>query len=201
MNTRNRNRLVLVLIFVMFLVPVLAAVLLQPERFGRDPVDTVNRGALVQPPVPLALEPVRLVDGTPAAGRFEGRWLLLHLLPSPCDDTCRQTITDLRQIHIGTGRHREDVALLLVGDADNASMAADIYDQLHLADTGQAGFVASMTTAALASGTPNDAALAALAGTTFIADPEGNLMLRYAPGYDRGDLNKDLKKLLKWSGR
>ncbi len=39
------------------------------------------------------------------------------------------------------------------------------------------------------------------AGTTFIADPEGNLMLHYAPGYARDDLNKDLKKLLKWSGR
>jgi hypothetical protein len=26
-------------------------------------------------------------------------------------------------------------------------------------------------------------------------------MLHYAPGYDRGDLNKDLTKLLKWSGR
>lgn len=201
MNTRNRNRAVLVLIFVMFLVPVVAAVLLQPERLGRDPVDTVNRGALVQPPVPLALEPVTLVDGTPAAGRFDGRWLLLHLLPAPCDDACRQTVIDLRQIHIGTGRHREDVALLLVGDADNALMAAGIYDQLHLADTGDAGFVASMTNAAVASGAPTGEALAALAGTTFIADPEGNLMLRYAPGYDRGDLNKDLKKLLKWSGR
>lgn len=201
MNTRNRNRLVLVLIFVMFLVPVVAAVLLQPERFGRDPVDTVNRGALVQPPVPLALEPVRLVDGTAAAGRFDGRWLLLHLLPAPCDDACRQAVTDLRQIHIGTGRHREDVAVLLVGDADNATMTAGIYEQLHLADTADARFVASMTTAAAASGAAAGATLDELSGTTFIADPEGNLMLRYAPGYDRGDLNKDLKKLLKWSGR
>ena len=38
-------------------------------------------------------------------------------------------------------------------------------------------------------------------GTTFIRDPEGFLMLHYAPGYDRGDLNTDLTKLLKWSGR
>jgi hypothetical protein len=190
-----------VLIFLMFLVPLVTAVLLQPERFGSDPVNTVNRGDLVDPPVPLDLNRVMTTGGTPAVDIAAGRWLVLHLLSNPCDERCQSVMTDLRQIHIGTGRHRDEVALLLIGSTDYAKTAASIYDGFHFAETGELGFAASLTAAYGASGgRPLDSGDGVI-GSTFIVDPEGNLMLRYAPGYDRADLNKDLKKLLKWSGR
>jgi len=203
---RNRNRLILVGLFVMFLVPVVAALLLQPEQLGEDPENTVNRGTLVRPPVPLVLDAVRLADGSPAAGAFTGRWLLLHMLPDDCDAACRSVVADLRQIHIGTGRYRDEVAILLVGDADDADMAANVYDELRLTSTRDPVLLGAIARALVTSdgqetGTGEAEEADALPGTTFIADPEGNLMLRYAPGYDRGDLNTDLKKLLKWSGR
>lgn len=196
MNTQTRNRVILIVIALLFLVPLVAAVLLQPERLGRDPEQTVNRGDLVSPAVPLPIDALALgANVTDEALR--GHWILVHPLQGACGAACETEVTDLRQIHIATGRHRDKVAILLVGadrpGAVEAQRLVEIYDRFVLAGDPQ-GTV--FTALASANGETPPAA-----GTTFIADPEGNLMMRYAPGFDRGDLNKDLTKLLKWSAR
>ena len=196
MNTQTRNRVVLVVIALLFLIPLVAAVLLQPEQFGQDPEQTVNRGELVQPTVPLPIDGLAL-DMTVIEDALRGHWLLVHPLPRTCDATCEAEATDLRQIHIASGRHQGKVAILLVGAdqpaAAEAQRLAEIYDQFVLASDPEGTVFTALTAAN--GGTPP------AAGTTFIADPEGNLMMRYTPGFDRGDLNKDLTKLLKWSAR
>ena len=40
---------------------------------------------------------------------------------------------------------------------------------------------------------------AQIAGSSYLIDPIGNIMLFYSAGFDPNDLNKDLKRLLKWS--
>lgn len=202
MTPTTRTRLVLVAIFVLFLVPLVAAVLLQPEQFGDDPVDTVNRGDLVQPPVRLMLEGVALTDGRPVLEETRGRWTLLHVIGAGCDARCESVVTDLRQVHLATGRHQGDVSLLLVGENLQPARLLDIYGRFLVLESPDARLLSSLASAA-GPNTGTTPALDArrLRGTTFIVDPEGNLMLRYAPGYARGDLNKDLGKLLKWSGR
>lgn len=204
MNSTQRNRLVLVAIFVLFLVPLVAALLLQPEQFGEDPVNTVNRGDLVQPPVPLGMEGVTLMDGRVALDETRGRWTLLHVIgEGACDARCEAAVTDLRQIHTAAGRHQDDVRVLLFGTSlDRAGLEA-IDDRFLLVETLDAEPLRAADAASRPPGTATPAAEPQPAGngTTFIVDPEGNLMLRYAPGYARDDLNKDLTKLLKWSGR
>lgn len=201
MNTRNRNRLILVSIFILFLVPLVAAVLMQPEQLGEDPVETVNRGDLVQPPVPMNPTGLRPLGAGAEAGDeslpIERRWLLVHPVIDGCDAACEAVVTDLRQVHLATGRHQDKVAVVLVAPEGlpPARLAAlqGIYDRLVIASDPTGGTRAALLAAN--GGTPPGP------GSTFIADPEGNLMLHYAPGYARDDLNKDLKKLLKWSGR
>ncbi len=204
MNTRNRNRWVLVLIFVLFLVPLVAALLLQPEQFGEDPENTVNRGDLVQPPVALFLQNVNGVDGRPILDETRGRWTLLHVIGNGrCDERCASVVTDLRQVHTAAGRHQDDVRVLIYGTSLDRAMLEGIDERFLLTESPDAGLLGSIAAALRQSGgqaTGPDVA-SAVAGTTFIVDPEGNLMLRYAPGYAREDLNKDLTKLLKWSGR
>lgn len=196
MNTQTRNRVVLIVIALLFLVPLVAAVLLQPEQFGEDPEQTVNRGDLVSPTVPLPVDDLALGPDD-SADALRGHWVLVHPLAGACDATCEAEVTDLRQIHIATGRHQDKVAILLVGatapSATEAQRLEDIYERFVLAGDPQGAAAKALVAA--------NGGTAPAAGTTFIADPEGNLMMRYAPGFDRGDLNKDLTKLLKWSAR
>ncbi|NRB70663.1 MAG: hypothetical protein HRU51_01965 [Xanthomonadales bacterium] len=203
---RNRNRLVIVGIFVLFLVPLLAAITL--ERAGYEPENTVNRGLLVDPPVPLPLAERVLLDGQAAAEQTRGRWTLLHLIrQAGCDAACQARVTELRQVHIAAGRYQNEVQVLLVSETPDEALLSGIYERfLMLANPAAAREpeVALLDTAITAAAARSGAATdnwSALDGTTFIVDPEGNLMLRYAPGYNPSDLNKDLKKLLKWSGR
>lgn len=196
MKTQTRNRLILVAIFLMFFIPLVAAFLAQPEVIGSDPADTVNRGDLVQPPVPLPLDGFRYLGKRDGAA-LERRWLLVEPVSGACDTRCERIATDLRQVHIATGRRQDEAAVLLLfrqepTAGDIAALEA-IYPKFVLAvDDG------GTSSAALAAANGGSAPAP---GTTFIRDPEGFLMLHYAPGYDRGDLNTDLTKLLKWSGR
>jgi hypothetical protein len=195
-NTRNRNRLALIFIFVLFFIPLLAAVVLNSKWVQYEPGETVNRGALVEPPVPMD-ETLLLERNFPAAEELAGRWLLVHPLPGGCDALCGEVVTELRQIHIGTGRHQEEVAILLLSDqpmSDELRLELEeIYPRFVIAD--EVNTAVMETLIAANNGNPP------AAGVSFIADPEGNIMLRYDPGYAPGDLNKDLRKLLKWSGR
>ncbi len=203
---KNRNRLVIIGIFGLFLIPLLAAITL--ERIGYEPGNTVNRGLLVNPPVPLPLAERLLLDGRPAAEPTRGRWTLLHLIRQPaCDATCQARVTELRQVHIAAGRYQNEVQVLLVSEAPDEALLMGIYERFLLlpATTTGTDSEADLLDTAITAATANSGAptenWSALDGTTFIVDPEGNLMLRYAPGYNPSDLNKDLKKLLKWSGR
>lgn len=195
-NTRNKNRLALIFIFVLFFIPLLAAVMLNSKWVQYEPESTVNLGTLVEPPVPLS-EALQSANILSDEDDLSGRWLLVHPLFGACDALCEGVVTELRQIHIGTGRHQEEVAVLLVTEGEiEPGLQAEletIYSRFVIAsDPGR------RTMAALASASGETGLLA---GTSFIADPEGNIMLRYDPGYSPTDMNKDLRKLLKWSGR
>ncbi len=194
MNPSRRNRLVLILIFALFLAPLVAAVLLQSDWADYAPEETVNRGELLEPPVALAFERVGTITGTTDADDDRNRWRVVQVESTPCDAACEQRVTDLRQVHLATGRHQDEVAIVLVGVSgpEVRNRMLEIYGRFQLATDTGGEFEASLATA---NGAPP------LPGTALIADPEGNALLRYAPGYDRGDLNKDLTKLLKWSGR
>ena len=196
MNTQTRNRLILVAIALLFFIPLLAAYLAQPELIGSDPDTTVNRGDLIQPPVPLPLDGFRFL-GQRNAEALEGRWLLVEPVGQACDANCERIATDLRQVHIATGRRQDEAAILLLFQAapetDVVATLEAIYPKFVLALDDSPAATGALTAA--------NGGAAPAPGTTFIRDPEGFLMLHYAPGYDRGDLNKDLTKLLKWSGR
>lgn len=195
-KTRNRNRLALIFIFVLFFIPLLAAVILSSKWVQYEPATTVNLGTLVEPPVPISDGLLR--DTAPsAADELAGRWLLIHPLNNDCDALCGEIVTDLRQIHIGTGRHQDEVAVALLaqGTIDNSlrQELMTIYPRFVV--------LSDITGETMNALVEANQGLRPATGTSFIADPEGNIMLRYDAGYSPRDMNRDLQKLLKWSGR
>jgi len=195
-NTRNRNRLALIAIFVLFFIPLLAAVILSSKWVQYTPGETVNLGTLVEPPVPLNGRFMRN-DVLSAQDELNGRWLLIHPLLDGCDSECIARVTELRQIHIGTGRHQEEVATLLlaqgnISEGQRVELEA-IYPRFVIASDSGGNAMMALAKASGGTGLAKD--------SSFIADPEGNIILRYDPGYPPAHINKDLRKLLKWSGR
>lgn len=192
MKKKLSPRLALVVIAAMFVLPLLLAWLMYSGNIDYNPVDTRNLGELVQPPVPVELESLQSADGGgPAIEELQGHWVLVYALPESCGASCIDDVTALRQVHRASGKNQARIQILLLGPEPDLSLQ-DIYRSFHLASDPTGQFRARLDGIAGEYGAPS-------AGSLYLADPLGNIMLFYAAGFDANDLKKDLKRLLTWS--
>lgn len=183
---RRRNRIKLLAIIAIFLVPMLVAGLM---RFtDRYPAARRQKGELLQPPGDLrAVTPRRVEGGTYPWNPVERQWRILVPAPAVCADECTRVARDL-----GT------VWQLLGKDADRVDV---LWWCAGTPCAWPAGVPVPGTLRRLA---PDAAARAKLpevdAGAglpVYVVDPNGFVVLRYAPGSDLAGVRSDLSRLLK----
>ena len=202
-------RTALLVIAGMFLLPLVLAWLMYIGAIDFKPASTRNLGQLVKPPVPISWEDVELApvmqkqaggERTPAEPEqiFNEHWVILNAIREPCGEECLREISALRQIHLASGRHRSRIRIALFLQqpfpSELESALHSIYAPFHLVSASSVHFQASLQRAA--SGVPSPAAPA---GSSYLIDPLGNIMMVYASGADPNHLKKDLKRLLTWS--
>jgi hypothetical protein len=178
---RRRGRLILLGLFVLFFGSVLGAGVL---RFsGWQPAGMKNHGELLHPPGDVrALKPALASGGTYDWVQPQRTWRIVLAPPADCIENC---VTLSRQL---------DTVWQLFGH--NA-------DQVHILWIGMPPPGASHP-AALRVLARDPALLAALprvddpAGVpVYVIDPNGFVVMRFAPGFDPADLRADVAKLLK----
>jgi cytochrome oxidase Cu insertion factor (SCO1/SenC/PrrC family) len=180
-RNRNRNRWMLVAIFAIFFGGFALAGLL---RFsGWRPAGMKNHGELLQPPADLRRLEARLADGSgypwdPA----QRRWRILVAPPADCGRPCVTLAAELDLVWQLFGRHAADVHLLWVGVPPAGIKRGPEFRELR-------------DDAALRAGLPR---LADPKGVpVYVVDPNGFVVLRYAPGFDPSHLRQDMSRLLK----
>jgi len=185
---RRNNRLVLLAIFVLFLGGLFVAGAL---RFsGWQPAGTKNNGELLQPPGDLRAVVPRLADGSAYPWNPGVRlWRIVVAPPAGCGDACVALARDLDTVWRLFGKDADRVHILWLGEPPA--------DALHNAATR-----VIVPNAQLRAGLPRPdsaAGEAARAGApvVYVIDPNGFVVLRYAPGFDPAGLRADLAKLLK----
>lgn len=183
-HARKRNRNALLLIAVMIFGSFLIAGAL---RFsGWRPAGMKNKGELLQPPGDLRqLHPQLLEGGEYEWNPIERHWRILVAPPRECGSRCDQLASDLDKVWQLSGREADRVKIFWLGPVP--ASAPLMSHQRGLRDA-----------PALRAALPGAEASTATAGpVTYIIDPNGFAILRYAPGHDPGDLRSDLSKLLK----
>ncbi len=187
----RRSMLSLWILIGLFALPIAASwfFYLNPDLL---PKGRTNRGQLIEPPRPVA----DLELGTPGGGHLrldslQPKWALLTLARPPCDDRCRQTLVNFRQIRKALAENAERLERLLI-----------LLPQETAGSPGPSKAEYAGTRVALAS----EPFLAALSGSTekpvnevFIMDPRGSLMMRYGTDASPKDILKDLERLMKAS--
>lgn len=189
-DTRKRNRMLLLAIFGLFFGSLLVAGLL---RFsGWRPQGMKNKGELLQPPADARGITPRLLDG----GEYhwnpiDRTWRILIAPPAQCGEGCVQTTRDVHTVWEVLGREalRVDVLWLCASVPCALPEQAPRLNNLRLLRPDPA----------LRGKLPRaDAAAADRPGVpVYVVDPNGFVILRYAPGSDPGNLRSDLAKLLK----
>jgi len=179
---RTRNRLLLILIFVIFLGSAGVAVLLRLS--GWQPSGMGNHGQLLSPPVDLRQVVPELADGTGgyAWQPTEKIWRIVLAPPANCGVLCVLLSAELDKVWQLMGRQADHVHILWIGEVPDGVVRNTAWQVLAESPTLRAGLPGVDDPA----GVP-----------VYIIDPNGFVMMRYAPGVDSGYLREDLVKLLK----
>lgn len=144
----------------------------------------LQHGELLLPLQPLVPPPLKAVDGAPIdTTLFRGRWTLLYHTSKRCDAACQQLQSTLLHVRLAQGKAMAQVQRVLVLAAPPGKSEMRI-----LRTSGKDLRVASAARWPLAS------------GYVYLLDPQGNLVMRYPPGFEPGGLLKDLQRLLRLSG-
>jgi len=181
---RRRNRNMLMALFVLFFGGMVIAGLL---RFsGWRPDGMKNRGEMLQPYGDLREYAPTLADGSAYGWKDEPRIWRIVAMPRDCDTTrsaeCARLLADFDKVWRLMTKDADRVHVLWAG-AMPPGVAVPEEVRVVRADAGlRAGLVGW-----------DDAG----GDTAWLVDPNGFVVLRYAPGFDPGDLRTDLARLLK----
>lgn len=177
----RRNRLLLLTLLLLFFGSLLFAGVL---RFsGWRPAATRNYGELLQPPGDLRRLAPRLADGSGYDWNPRARiWRIALAPPADCRDACLALARDLDTVWRLSGRHAERVQVLWIGTPPAGSVRNRALQVLQPDPALRAGLPRS----ADPRGVP-----------VYVIDPNGFVILRYAPGFDPAGLRADMAKLLK----
>lgn len=181
-------RYTLALLLAVFVLPFLAGTSLflsgwRPEKFG-------NHGDLIQPPRPMPNAGLLAPDGRPLAkADLRGHWLLLLAVDGACDAACREALQQMTQVHRALNKEQSRLRRVLVTTA-----AVDTETTIQ---TESADFIAA--TIAPDARAAWSSTFDVRGQTLFIADPMGNVIMRYADTTATRGVLKDLERLLKYS--
>lgn len=164
----------------LFVAPILVAYALNVWWPNWSPFGRVNHGEIVEPTWKLELP---AFDQT-VANRAGGRWILLHLVDSRCDDDCRALLDLTRRVHISLGKDQDRVARMFVHRADvPVERLRSMYTDLTLVPASAAWFDRF-------EGPPP---------VLLVVDPRRQAVLLYRTGLRGKGLARDLARVLKIS--
>jgi cytochrome oxidase Cu insertion factor (SCO1/SenC/PrrC family) len=200
-NALRRQRLKLLLIFFLFALPLLAAVIWHINIDRWRPVATTNYGELIVPARPLAPFDMLGLDGAHITQDFlRGKWTLVYIGSAECGVVCRGNLYKMRQARLALNEKMDRVQRLWVlSDAPHAAPSPVLLSE----HPGLA--VAKPDTAELEHfmiqfNHPDDPP--AGPDRIYLIDPLGNLMMQYPADADPKGLLRDLQRLMitSWVG-
>lgn len=193
-NQHKKNRITIITIFAMSIIPFGIAwyLAIHPGKI----VQGTNLGELITPPVSSEYQQFTGYDNFTSDNLKElaGHWVLINILPTEkCTTSCADALYKTKQLTLMLGkdisRLRRAVILL---NANNESPFSTEWQQ-------DAYLLKLNIDSQLQEKLKNILPESTMDGALIIMDPLGNLMMKYAAGFDPYQVKNDLTKLLKIS--
>lgn len=200
MEKRNAAKpfLIILVLFIVFGLPFVLAYYFYYADSRSAPQKTVNHGHLITPPIDMRQVVMKNSAGQEVKWQsMRGHWVLMYLDPKQCDALCQKNLYHMRQVRTAMGKEQNRVLRLIVTFAAPSHKKLDQYLQGEYRGTEH--LIASQATFEQLLEHLPSAKLAFSEGYLYLVDPNGNLMMSYAPTDKPKGLFKDLEKLLKVS--
>lgn len=188
------NRIAILAVFAVFLIPVILATLMHSRWLDWQPGGGRNHGEFIEPVIELDDFTVRDAFGNQVARQdLLERWQLIHVEPGPCGETCLENLYWLRQVRLAQDRHQSDIGLMFLSHQPQGEQTLSAIREL------AADFRVIVGQAAnpLLEQLPEQGRQ----GGFYIGDPLANIILRYPIDADHNGIRRDLRRLLTWTQR
>ncbi|MDQ3229547.1 MAG: hypothetical protein M3Q13_07405 [Pseudomonadota bacterium] len=180
-DRRTRNRGMLIALIVIFLGSFIVAGALRFSGWRPDAMK--NKGELLQPPGDLRNARPVLADGSEYSWKPAERiWRIALAPPENCTSECVELARQLDLVWRLFGRQADRVHVLWIGAPITGAIPLPTQRLLRSSPSLRAG----LPRVDDAKGVP-----------VYVIDPNGFVILRYAPGFDPADLRTDMARLLK----
>lgn len=202
MRRRNRNRLMLIGLMVLSLLPLGAAVGIYYGASWMVAGAQTNRGWLIDPPGDLEALGLKTDDGSVLRPGESRRWRLLVVPGNDCDDACLEALMLLRQVHVLLGRDADRVLRYAVlTPASPAGMRGALLTRLPEMTfvEGPADVLSNALDGRDLRGQQPIPAADSLDAGILTVDPLGNVVLYHGLEQIGSDMLSDLKRLLRLS--
>ena len=155
----------------------------RPEKLG-------NHGDLIQPPRPMPETGLLQADGRPLLiVELRGKWLLMLPIEGTCGASCRESLQQMSNVHLALNTEQGRLRRVLVSTEGSPPFA-------ELQQTYPGLLVAKVDPEAAAEWAST---LDNTGQGLLIADPLGNVIMRYDEAAEMRGVPKDLERLLKYS--
>ncbi len=193
-SRRLKQRLTIIGVFALFMLPIVFALMLNLPGVRWSPFGARNHGELLQPPPLLDDLELMAVDGGSLASKpLTVGWSVLLSAPIPCAEACDAAIERLQRVRLSLGQNGGRVNWIWLVSGDRKLQAADVV-------TLRARYPALRVVRTVAEdGLPQVLQPREGRPTVYVVDPHGYLILRYEPDAPARDLLKDLERLLRYS--
>jgi hypothetical protein len=187
MQLKSKNRLTILVVFLLFAVPVVVAYLLGSGLIDFEPDNTKNHGVFISPPIKLA-------DYTEAdwVKALPEHWTLIYRTADVCDERCFEWEDKLHRFNLTLAQNADKLELMLLAN-DFDLRQEDPYS--HIKKVTTRGHQAlnvmfdNLSSQSLGAGEG-----------LYVVAPEGYLMMAFTPENQPQDIIKDLKLLVKRKG-
>ncbi|MGN6113138.1 MAG: hypothetical protein ACTHOC_09075, partial [Luteimonas sp.] len=154
---------------------------------GWRPAGSKNPGALLPPRGDRRAGAPRLADGARYAWNPGARqWRVLAVPPAECGQACDAAARDLDLLWRSVGHNADQVDVLWLCADAACAVPAPLRDDRSLRVLAPDAALRAALPGGSATGVP-----------VYVVDPNGFVILRYAPGSDLMGVREDLSKLLK----
>jgi len=184
---KNTGRRQFLLLGLFFLGPLVLAFIVY-YGFDWRPAGSTEHGELLSPPVVMTDSDLG-EEREGVVPKLRRKWSLIVLMDDGCDATCQSVLYETRQVRKALSRERDRTqrVMLIDGDFDRPTIELQHPDLIILTDDMPVAREIESSFDGL--------------GREFIylADPLGNLMMRFPRDTAMKEIHTDLKKLLKLS--
>lgn len=185
---QKRGRLILILIFLFFALPLIAVLLMHHYNWRPG---GASHGEMITPVRKLTVAS-ESADKVPSTELWNDKWSMV-LLASNCEHACQSHLHDMRQIHVSLAKDLNRVQRVLITNQTDLSTLLNDYPDLKVINQSKDAVDE------LAKQFDMNGEIALTSNRTYLVDPLGNLVMSFKPETKAVDIRKDLVKLLRFS--